>query len=372
MLHYENWDNKTLTYDLNKYNWPLWALSVIRELFPNVKSLETLHEELSPAKVVVATNHVQNACSRIEFMQKFDEFVAEHIPPLIGNKKYLIQRQGTLRVVLPNQSKQHRRLAYHQGNFVGNGRGCRTIWTPFTEARDTNTMWIMNLEDSREMTKKFLSEKWSLDKFEEEAIKKSWPVNLKPGQSHLFHQELIHGNVTNKENYTRVSLDMRILIEGEEFGRRYPGGFMRLPGDYEVADYETYKDKSFITYAGWNSDFSRDIPLPMQRAIINEYCGKREIKYNNYEFENEHADWQPGLQHYIEQNPYGIVLCSIYSLTDDVDRRDELLELALERGVQLHFANEYLSLKTKEDLTKIKTYLNFAVKKKENHVWETN
>jgi len=371
-VQYKNFDNDTLTYDLEKYNWPKWALSVINELFPQVTELETLHEVLSSVEVVKATNHVQNACSRIDFMQLFDKFVEENIAPLIGNKKYLVQRQGTLRVVLPEQTKEHRRLAFHQGIFVGNGRGCRTIWTPFTEAKDTNTMWIMNLEDSREITKAFLAEKWTLDKFEEECTKKSWPVNLKPGQSHLFNQELLHGNITNKETYTRVSLDMRILVEGEEFGRRYPGGFMRLPGDYEVADLEDFTGKSFITYAGWSSDFSRNIPLPMQRQTINDYCQRRNINYAGYEFESDHCDWQPGLQHYIEQHPYGIVLTSIYSFTDDVERRNELLELALEHGVQLHFANEFLSLKTREDLTKIKTYLNFAVKKKGNHVWETN
>jgi sporadic carbohydrate cluster protein (TIGR04323 family) len=81
-------------------------------------------------------------------------------------------------------------------------------------------------------------------------------------------------------------------------------------------------------------------------------------------------DWQPGLEFYIKERPDGIVLCSIYSLTDDSERRSELLKLALDNGVELHFANELLSLKTKEDLDKIETYLNFAVAKKGPHVWE--
>lgn len=369
---YKNFNNDTLTYDLKKYNWPLWALYTIQELFPDVQSLESLHEELTPPQVVSASQHVQNACSRMDFMQMFDQFVEEYIAPMLDGKRYMIQRQGTLRVVLPNQSEKHRRLQFHQGIFVGNGRGCRTIWTPFTEARDTNTMWIMNLEDSRKITKEFVQEQWPLEKFEEECKKKSWPVNLKPGQSHLFNQELLHGNVDNEEDYTRVSLDMRILIEGEEYGRRHPGGFMRLPGDYQVADNEDYSDREFITYAGWASDFSRNIPLPMQRAIINEYCNKRQIAYNNYEFENDYTDWQPSLEHFISQKPYGIVLCSMYSMSDDNERREHLFNHALNSGVQLHFANEYTTLKTRKDLEKIQTYLNFAVKKKGNYVWETN
>ena len=32
-------------------------------------------------------------------------------------------------------------------------------------------------------------------------------------------------------------------------------------------------------------------------------------------------------------------------MTDDNDRREELFKLGSDNGVQLHFANEYLSLK---------------------------
>jgi sporadic carbohydrate cluster protein (TIGR04323 family) len=366
----EHWDNKVVDYDLEKYNWSAWALEVIQEVAPQVKELETLHECLSPSEIVRVSQHVQNACTRLDFMKRFDEFAANIVPQRIENKRYLIQRQGTLRVVIPQQAKVGRRLAFHQGIFVGNGRGCRTIWTPFTEARGTNTMWMMDLDISREITKRVLAEKWDLNRFEDECLKHAWPVTLKPGQSHLFFQEHIHGNVNNEEGYTRVSMDMRILIEGEEWGRRMPGGFMRLPGDYEVAEVMDYTGKSFITYAGWNSKFSKNIPLPMQRAIIEPYCVKNKIAYTSYEFENEHLDWQPGLEYYIKERPHGIVLCSMYSLTDDIDRRREILQLAVDLGVELHFANELVSIKSQRDLEKLEIYLNFAVAKKDPYVWE--
>lgn len=366
----KNWDNCTLNYDLDRFNWPQWALEVIQEVAPNITELETMHEILEPHEIVKVQQHVQNACLRKDFMEKFDEFAAEYVPQRIQNKKYMIQRQGTLRVVIPNQSNVGRRLAFHQGIFVGNGRGCRTIWTPFTEARDTNTMWILDLDKSREITQDVLKHKWGLEKFEDECLKFAKPVTLMPGQSHLFCQEHLHGNVNNEEGYTRVSMDMRILVEGEEYGRRLPGGFMRLPGDHEVAGSSDYTGKTFITYAGWNSEFSKNIPLPMQRSVIEKYCEDNNIFYNSYEFENEHMDWQPGLEHYINKSPDGIVLCSMYCLTDDKNRRRELLELALDRNVELHFANELCSLKTVNDLEKIETYLNFAVKKEDQYSWE--
>jgi len=366
----QHWDNKTAHYDLNRFNWPAWALSVIQEVAPQVQALETLHEVLTPEQIVTAANHVQNACTRRDFMERFDEFAAEIAGPRLAGKRYMVQRQGTLRVVIPNQAKVGRRLAFHQGIFVGNGRGCRTIWTPFTEARGTNTMWIMDLDISRDITRRVLAEKWSLERFEDECLRHAWPVTLSPGQSHLFFQEHLHGNVNNDEGYTRVSLDMRLLIEGEEYGRRLPGGFMRLPGDYEVSERMDYTGRHFISYSGWNSRFSKNIPLPMQRSVIDQYCDRHSISYASYEFENEHMDWQPGLEHYIRLGLEGIVLCSMYSLTDDKQRRNELLELALDQGVELHFANEACSLKNRDDLVKIQTYLDFATPKLGPHVWE--
>ena len=109
----------------------------------------------------------------------------------------------------------------------------------------------------------------------------------------------------------------------------------------------------------------------MQRSTIETYCKKYNIQYSSYEFENEHCDWQPALEHYIKQKPDGIVLTSMYAITDDKQRRMELFDLAVENNVELHFANELCLLKNKEDLEQINDYINFAVPKKGNYVWET-
>jgi sporadic carbohydrate cluster protein (TIGR04323 family) len=145
---------------------------------------------------------------------------------------------------------------------------------------------------------------------------------------------------------------------------------MRLPGDYSTTETKDYTGKIFITYAGWNSKFSKNIPLIMQRSIIDPYCVNNKITYSSYEFENEYMDWMPGLEYYIKKRPDGIVLCSIYCLTDDVNRRNELLQLALDCNVELHFANELFVLRSQNDLEKINTYLNFALPKKGPHIWE--
>ena len=55
---HKHWDNNTLNYDLKKFNWPEWALSVIQEVAPSVKELETLHEVLTPSEIVKVSKHV--------------------------------------------------------------------------------------------------------------------------------------------------------------------------------------------------------------------------------------------------------------------------------------------------------------------------
>jgi len=365
----QHWDNKNCEYNLQTYNWPAWTLKVIQEIAPEVTELEKLHTFLDPAGIVKVTQHVQNACSRQEFMTMFDQFANDIVPQRIDNKQYLVQRQGTLRVVVPNQSSYHRRLPFHNDFFAGNGRGLRTIWIPLTKSYYTNTMWMVDLPTSRRLAKQLVQEKWKLERFEKECMKYAFPVNLNPGQCHLFLQEHLHGNVNNEENYTRVSLDMRIMVRGEEYGRKTPGGYLRLPGDYGTPN-KDYSGKTFLTYASWNSEFSRHIPLPMQRSIIERYCSSNNIRYNEYAADFDHLDYQPALEQCIQHKPDGIVLTSMFSLTDDKTRRDELLDLALDLGVQLHFANECCALCNHSDLDKIQTYLNFGLVKSRPYEWE--
>jgi sporadic carbohydrate cluster protein (TIGR04323 family) len=99
----------------------------------------------------------------------------------------------------------------------------------------------------------------------------------------------------------------------------------------------------------------------MQREVINKYCAKNNIKLNDYQFENEFLDWLPGLQGYIEQTTVGgIVLCSIYNLPDDQQRRQELLELAVANNTQLHFANELCSVRNQDDIKHIQRIFEFV------------
>ena len=73
------------------------------------------------------------------------------------------------------------------------------------------------------------------------------------------------------------------------------------------------------------------------------------------------------MEHYIKQKVDGIVMLSIHSLPNDRARADEILHMAIDNKVQLHFANEFCVLKTKEDLERIQTYLCFSPDKERTY-----
>ena len=64
---------------------------------------------------------------------------------------------------------------------------------------------------------------------------------------------------------------------------------------------------------------------------------------------------------YIDQKPSGIIMNSIYSLPDNVQRRNALIEKALEKNVIMIFSNELLIVKTRKDAEKIKKYFEYYV-----------
>jgi len=353
-------DRKVVNYDLNKHNWPEYWLNVAKEKFPQIQSLETVHKVLTPSEISILGKHCQSYCGSDEFADRVDKYFSDIVQDYIGFEEWMIQRYFTIRIVIPDQAKKGRLLAFHQGIWVGNGLGLRTIWTPFTKVYDTNSMYVASYEDSVKITQNTYDNKWDYDTIQKECGKYSSPINLKPGQTYLFQQQHIHGNFNNETEITRWSMDGRILPKNGHYHRKLPGGYFRFVGERE-SSIEIDKEKTWVTYAGWNTNFSEPIPLPMQRAIIGDYCNKFNIEINDYQFENEYCDWLPGLEKFITGlGIEGIVLCSIYCLPDNKDRRLELLNLAIEKGVELHFANELTFLKNKKDISKIEKIFEYV------------
>ena len=134
------WDHKNFNYDTTQYRFKEWALSTVQEIEPSISELETLHVNVEPEKLEQIKTHFHEASLRREFMEMVDSFMERYIPERITNKRYMVQRYPTLRIVEPNQAKRSWRLVFHQGIWVGNGRGVRTVWMPLTRCYESNSI----------------------------------------------------------------------------------------------------------------------------------------------------------------------------------------------------------------------------------------
>lgn len=355
---YNNFNGDILNFDLEKYNFPAWALSRVQERYPQVTDLETIHETVPLKDISKLQSWVSAGCETLEFKELLDNFLIENIKPLV-DKEFLIQRFGTLRVVIPQQEKTGRMLNPHQGIFVGNGTGLRTVWTPFTRAYKTNTMWMCQLDISKEITRRIIKEKWSHDFYQNFSHKYSSPVTLTPGQSWLFNQEMMHGNTNNETDITRVSMDLRIMIKGENYGRKYPGQYFRHLFDWETKEHNINLSESFITYVGWNSKYTKHLPMVIQRSYMDKYLDKNSIKINEYTQENEYLDHLPNLQE-LSKTIDNIVMLSIFALPDDSDNRNKVYETVFANNCSLHFAQEDIIISKESDIKLIEDYLDWG------------
>jgi len=366
----KNFDNNTLEYDRDCYPWDIWVLEIIQELYPYVTSLENIHNEVAIRELVYITDMVQSKLSSVQYSKEFNSFAQTYIAPLLEGKRYLIKRRPTLNLVIPNQERFGRKLPFHQGIFYKNGRGQGTIWMPLTKAYDTNSMYVVPTDSSRKITKALIANEWSQKMFEDTCLETAYPVDLDVGQAHLFHQEILHGNVNNKTSITRMAIDWHILVEGEEFGGRLPGGFFRLPNDIEYKTLD-HTNNTCIGYIGNNTKYDRDIPLNLQRDAVRSFCKTYNIPNNMMQVENEYLHWMPILEELLESEIDVIVMSSIYSLPDNTHRREYIMNLALVNKIIIWFVNEEFCLTTEEEKQKINTYLNFGYKHKGWMPWET-
>ena len=362
---YKNFDNDTLNYKLNNFNLPRWVTNVLTEKF-NLTSMDgliNLHLHLTPHQVKDAQAELYKSFLTKEFRAMVDQFCVDNITPLVQPTEYLVQTIPNLRIVLPNQESLHQKLQFHQGIWFGNGVGIRTIWIPVTKTLNTNSMYVVGLERSRDITQQTTSKQLSYEAFEQLSLKTARPVNLSPGQCHLFSQEHIHGNVDNIENITRISIDMRILLKGEPCGRKLPGGYFRginLDTDY---DFESqHNSNKNITYAGWNSEYTRYIPLHFQRELFAKYCKQKSIKVVENVMEFDTLDWCPCLDDFFKPGLNSVIMLSIYALPDNKIHRASIFNRALSMGITLHFVNEDIIFARVEDIDLIENYLTYSPK----------
>ena len=170
-------DAQIYDYDSDKYRFRDIILDSIQKYYPDVVDLEYLHEVVPYKLVGDLVKKIGKDIADTDFYQRFDELIDEKVIPLLSTD-VLVQRFGNIRITVPNQDKVGTVLPFHQGKWVGNGLGLRTIWLPLTDSFESNSLQILDIEKSRWITEGCLKENWDYQKFQHFCLNHCKPVNI--------------------------------------------------------------------------------------------------------------------------------------------------------------------------------------------------
>lgn len=126
-----------------------------------------------------------------EFTQLYEQFIVQVIKPLY-NQQIVYQAIPTFRIAYPNNiavGEYHKDKAYRDVNWAMEVHE-DNFFLPFTNAFDTNTIWVESQEDKGD----FL------------------PMNCEYGETIQWDgSNLTHGNKINTTGKARISVDFRVM-----------------------------------------------------------------------------------------------------------------------------------------------------------------
>lgn len=342
-----------LHYDASEFDWhTFWTLRV-QEKYPEVESLEKVHHCVTPQKLDEILAYCANICRTPEFHRSVDQYYQNILQDLISDD-WMIQTVFNVRTSSPECAKLDKIVPFHCDGWTGNGTGIRTIWTPITKSFGNNSLWCSDSEQSISVAKNMISEQWDHKKIHDRCRAICNPVNMEPGSCLIFPPHMIHGGVYNDTDYTRWSMDGRILLKGGGYGRKTPGGYFRLPGTSPKQQMPDLPDVAWFVYASECSAYSEKIPQIIQRNTILSFIKdlNRNIVHYHGLVDSDGFYWMPFLREatQADHTAQGIMMLSIFCLPDDREIRNELLSDIVQNGKQIFFVNERFLFQTERDL----------------------
>lgn len=223
---------KFVSYDVTKYCFAnLFASQVFR-----VKNLSLLHEKILTRKResgenseityednLAARELLKQSTAKSWFWPLYRAFAINVIAPLFGNNM-TYNWPPVFRVHMANSPSVS---AWHRDVEVTGRDDLITIWVPFVDTFDTNSIWVETEYGNQDYA----------------------PVEVKYGQALLFDSGYLwHGSVSNTTNVTRVSMDFRVSPKRKDLKQPDLGILSaRPPGMKVKARPELAKGKSNIS-----------------------------------------------------------------------------------------------------------------------------
>ncbi len=145
--------------------------------------------------------------SNEKFRENFYKISKSLVDIIVGNE-IAMQLRVNLSVQLPKDDSSL--LPIHADTWSGVSPFETVIWLPLVDCYKTKSMYLLPPKKSKKIKKFFLNKKIKTSEDIFKKVKKDliW-LNVKYGQVVIFDQSLPHGNLINKENETRWSMNCR-------------------------------------------------------------------------------------------------------------------------------------------------------------------
>ena len=210
-------------YDYDKYKFDKEILSILknRDFISEIENLDQIHKELPESDMEVDVNQINNIVKTCyepseEIKNLYKRFMKDCVQPIIGSPLYY-QNTPTFRFSFP-KSKGMTKRDYHNDIMLGHPPEEINVWVPFTNASESKSFVLLDLDKSLKLLKQFNFDMtaihqaiWKDNDVKEYCDRYSKIVKLNKGQFILFDSRCLHAAILNESDYTRVSMDVRVI-----------------------------------------------------------------------------------------------------------------------------------------------------------------
>lgn len=193
-------DNKSLIFLKN------FILKKTKSKLSNFENdLSEIHNYLNKKQINEFRLNLFKNINSLNWKEHILEIISDYIFNVLG-QDLLIQTKLNVSIQMPGD--QSSILPLHSDSWSADSPFQLNLWIPLTNAFETNSMFIKDLKASKKILKKIANNK--IVKFDDIKINKKDFVNIDFGKVLIFNPVLLHGNVLNRTNKTRISLNVRI------------------------------------------------------------------------------------------------------------------------------------------------------------------
>ena len=178
-------------------------------------------DELNKIRLSIINSINQNE----EFKYHYYNIAKKYLDIIVGNE-LAMQQKINFSIQLPNDSSSL--LPLHADVWSGDSPFEIVVWVPLVDCFGTKTMYLLPPSKSNELYQKFsiVGSKSAEDVYESIKNDLIW-LKVDKGEILIFNQALPHGNIVNKENETRWSMNCRFKNIFTPYGDKKLGEFFR-------------------------------------------------------------------------------------------------------------------------------------------------